>query len=61
MYRRKDVEKKLIDSKKSTKKIWDSVSSRIKHEIFGMEYKVDPSGMRVVNEPIKSMFSQLFY
>ena len=55
------MEKKFNDSKKSTKRIWDNVSSQIKHEVFGMGYKFDSSGKRVVNEPIKGMFTQLFY
>ena len=61
IYRRKEVEKRLIDSKMSTSRIWDGVLSKIKHEVFGMEYKIDPSGKRSVKEHIKSMFSQLFY
>ena len=55
------MEKKFNDSKKSTKRIWDSVWWQLKHEVFGMGYKLDPSGKRVVNEPIKGMFTEVFY
>ena len=55
------MEKKFNDSKKSTKRIWDNVSSQIKHEVFGMGYKYDSSGKRVVNEPIKGIFTELFF
>ena len=62
IYRSKETEKKLNNSKKSTKRIWDSVWSQLKHEVFGMEYKLDPeTRKRSVKEPIKSMFTQLFY
>ena len=58
-YRNKSVEKDYKEFKASTKKKWDDVSSRIKHEVFGMQCWTVYSPLvktQYVEEPIEGYF-----